>query len=298
MNKFRKIMVTVVAMALLVMGGTAVFAQQADNDSSTPILQTNDGSQSDLAAPFNGNNGRPGHPQGHPGGRDGGFVDRAVVNAAIADVLGISVEELQAAQDERIQLPDLAESLGVDMELVQAAIEAVHAEAIAQAVADGTITQEQADAIAERAALQSIIRDIFDRDAMAAVTADALGMTVEELQAAHDEGIRLPELAAEAGIEMSVIGDAIEAAKAEALQTAVADGLITQEQADAITSRDNNRPRQGQNGDCGLGGQQGGPANGGHGHGGGRPNGQPNGQFNGQQQPQGTFNAAPVGTDA
>jgi hypothetical protein len=288
MNKFRKIMVTVVAMALLVMGGTAVFAQQADNGSSTPIQQTDDGTQGDLA-PFNQGNGQRGGPQGHGnGGENGRLLDHDVASAAIADALGITVEELQAAQDEGTTLPDLAESLGVDMEVVQAAIQAVRAEAIAQAVADGTITQEQADAMAERAALQTVIRDIFDRDAMDAVKADVLGMTVEELQAAQDEGIRLPQLAEEAGIEMSVLTDAMQQAKADALQTAVDDGLITQEQADTIASHagpGNHGSRQG-----GQGGH------GGHGGQGGRPNG--GGQLNGGQQSQGTFNAAPVGTDA
>jgi len=295
-------MVTVVAMALLVMGGTAVFAQQADNGNNAPIQQTDDGTQGNFA-PFNQGNGHQGGPRGHGnGGENGRLLDREATGEAIANALGITVEELQAAQEEGTTLPELAESLGVDMEVVQAAIEAARAEAIAQAVADGTITQEQADAMAERDALQAVMRDIFDHDAMAAATADLLGMTVEELQAAQDEGIRLPQLAEEAGIEMSVLADAMQQAKADALQTAVDDGLITQEQADAIASHDNNHPPRGLNGDCDHGGQggpaNGGPANGGHGHGGGRPNGQSNGQFNGQQQPQGDFNVAPVGTDA
>lgn len=283
MNKFRKIMVTVVAMALLVMGGTAVFAQQADEGSSSLILQTDDGAQDGLA-PLEDGNGRQGRPQGHHGngGQNGRFFDRAAASEAIANALGITVEELEAALDEGTKLPDLAESLGVDMEVVQAAIEAVRAEAIAQAVADGTITQEQADAMAERAELRTVIRDIFDRDAMTAVAADVLGMSVEELEAAKADGVRFPELAEEAGIEMSVLADAMEQAKADALETAVADGLITQEQADEIGSREGkgNRGHRGGNGDCAPGG---------------RPNG---GQQNGGQQPQGNFNAAPVGTDA
>ena len=280
MNKFRKMTVTVVAMALLVMGGTAVFAQQVDEGSSTPILQTDDGSQDDLA-PLNEDTGQQNRSQGHRnGGKNGRFLDREAASATIADALGITVEELQAAHEEGTTLPDLAESLGVEMEVVEAAIEAARAEAIAQAVADGTITQEEADAMAERAELQNVIRDIFDRDAMTAVAADVLGLTVEELEAAKEDGVRFPELAEEAGIEITVLTDAMEQAKADALQSAVDSGLITQEQADEIGSR--------------VGGGNHGPRQGGHGgsHSGGRPSG------DGQSAPQGTFNVAPTGSDA
>jgi len=274
MNKFRKIMITIVAMALLVMGGTAVFAQQEDNGSTISVQQTEDGQQQDDFAPPEDGNLQGNRPQGRPDGKGNNrFLDREATSEVIANALGITTEELEAAHEAGTKLPELAESLGVEMEVVEAAIEAARAEAIAQAVADGTITQEEADEIAERAFLKNVIRDIFDRDAMTAVAADVLGLTVEELEAAKEEGVRFPELAEEAGIEMSVLTDAMEQAKADALQDAVDSGLITQEQADEIASHEGNR-RHGKNGNCGSGG---GP--------------------NGGQQPQGDFNAAPVDTD-
>ena len=272
MNKFRKIMVTVVAMALLVMGGTAVFAQQEDNGSVISVQQTDDGQQGDFAPPDTGNQ-QQGRPNGQGNGR---FLDREAARAVIADALGITVEELETAHEDGIKLPELAESLGVEMEVVEAAIEAARAEAIAQAVADGTITQEEADEIVERAELRNVIRDIFDYDAKEAVVAGVLGITVEELEAAEEAGIHLPELVEESGVEMSDIHDAIELAKAEALQDAVDSGLITQEQADEIASHEGNgRGKRG--GGC-QGGRPGGP--------------------NGEAQPQDTFNVAPAGSDA
>ena len=235
MNKFRKGIIVLVAMALLAMGGTAVFAQRSDGNNAAPPMQ---------------GDFQQGHPQQ---GQNGRFVDPAAVTAATADILGISVEELESAHDEAVTL--------------------VRTEAIAQAVADGRITQEEADQILERMELRSIAHDLFSRDMMVAVVADTLGMSVEELEAAHEDGVRLPELAAEAGIEMSDLGAAIEQAKTDTLQAAVDSGLITQEQADAIASH--NRPPHGH-----------------HPNGQGRPNGQ-HGNFPPNGAPQGDFNAAP-----
>ena len=67
------------------------------------------------------------------------------MHAAIAEALGISVEELEAALAAGETPATLALALGVDYAEVQAAMDAVYAAAVAQAVADGLITQEQAD---------------------------------------------------------------------------------------------------------------------------------------------------------
>jgi uncharacterized protein (DUF433 family) len=180
-----------------------------------------------------------GRPHGfHP---DVGFVNPDDVRAATADALGITVEELEAARDEGTRIEDLAEELGVDIADVEAAVKAVHEAAIQQAVEDGLITQEQADAM-----LNNIDRfgvgklrlgeGIIDCDAIKEAAADALGITVEELEAAHEEGTRLPDLAEELGVDLADVEAAVQAAREAAVQQAVQDGLITQEQADQILS--------------------------------------------------------------
>jgi len=73
------------------------------------------------------------------------LVDESVMHAAIADALGISVDELEAALAAGETPATLALELGVDFAEVRAAMDAVHDAAIQQAVADGLITQEQAD---------------------------------------------------------------------------------------------------------------------------------------------------------
>jgi hypothetical protein len=66
------------------------------------------------------------------------------MHAAIAEALGISVAEFEAAHAEGKSVSALAEELGLDIADVRAAMQAVHAEAVAQAVAEGLISEEQA----------------------------------------------------------------------------------------------------------------------------------------------------------
>jgi hypothetical protein len=91
----------------------------------------------------------PGGPGGPGGGRG---LGQAELEAA-AKVLGMTADELSTALQSGKTLQDLADEAGVDIEDVHAAIQAVHAtelrERIAQAVEDGTITQENADWLLE-----------------------------------------------------------------------------------------------------------------------------------------------------
>lgn len=138
--------------------------------------------------------------------------------AALADALNISVDELDAAR------------------------EAAWASLLDQAVADGRLTQSQADAMqngdfALPAYLRDLRQDYLPRETVEAVTAEALGMTVDELTAAREAGQRLPEIAAAQGVELSAVREAVQSALAEALAQAVANGRLTQTQADRLLNR-------------------------------------------------------------
>ena len=170
-------------------------------------------------APMMGGHGRDGF--------DKGGVDH---EALLADELGISVEELQAAQEQ-------ARQAGID-----------------QAVADGNLTAEEADLMMARQALREYIEP-------KAILAQVLGMTADELEAAHAEGLDIRDLLEEQGLDREAIQEAMQSAHDEAIAQAVTDGVITQEQADAL-----------QNGE-GFGGHGGFPGHGdrdGHGGRGGR----------------------------
>jgi hypothetical protein len=124
----------------------------------------------------------------------------------------------------------LAEALGITVDELQAAREEANQAALAQAVEEGLITQEQADALVARRELQAYL----NRDAL---LAEALGMTVDELQAAYDAGKTMTDLMAERDLDAATVRTRIEAAREAALAQAVEDGVITQEQADKIGSR-------------------------------------------------------------
>jgi polyhydroxyalkanoate synthesis regulator phasin len=161
------------------------------------------------------------------------FADlRQEFHEAVAGVLGISVDEYDAALDQaRDQVLD-------------------------KAVEEGNLTQDQAERIRERAAegfgpgmvgggfgRGMMGRGMMDRgwgmmgdseDSLIAIAADKLGMTVDELTTQLKDGKTVADLAKEKGVDLQTIVDAFMAARQETLNQAVTDGKITQEQADQM----------------------------------------------------------------
>jgi hypothetical protein len=112
---------------------------------------------------------------------------------------------------------------------------------------------------------------------LVAAVADALDTTVEQVVAELADGISVAQLALNHNVQPQAIVDAFLAGRAEALQEAVADGRITQEQADAMLehmaesiAERINEPWTGgggcANGTMGQGGRQGGGMRGGAGN--------------------------------
>ncbi len=93
-------------------------------------------------------------------------------------------------------------------------------------------------------------------DLMVAAMAEAFGVTPEEIQAAHDGGNTMWDLAQEKGLTQEQFVEKMLQARTQALEQAVAAELITQEQADWMLTR---MSRMGSNGAGGcMGGAQGG----------------------------------------
>jgi len=171
------------------------------------------------------------------------LIDREKIKVAIAEALGISVEELQAARSEGKTLSDLAEEQGVDLDVIRNKKKKALEEAVQQAVEGGLVTQEQAEDLLSHEGHQGPHgrrsdnphheRGIHgDHSSMA----ERLGITIDELQAARAEGKTLADLAEELGIDLEEIRAGMRGVDAEALQQAVEEGRITQEQADKILS--------------------------------------------------------------
>ena len=205
------------------------------------------------------------------GRRPGGFRPAGPGgDQALADELGISVEELQSAhqvvqvaalegavadgkltqeQADQIVASDfsgprgrftprggeadtlLAEVLGISVDDLQAARQRVQVAAIDQALADGKITAEQVAMMEAHQALQNYMQ----KDEM---IAKALGITVDELDAAKGDSQRIPDLMEELGIEQEDFEANMQTLREEMLEQAVQDGVITQEQADQMLEND------------------------------------------------------------
>lgn len=125
--------------------------------------------------------------------------------------------------------------------------------ALDELVADGTITQEQADAVAARTkekrdelgvgpggprgehrgpgAMFGGIGEAVDS------VASQLGITADELKEALRDGTSLNDLAAEHGVDPAAISQAIVDAADARIDAALADGKITQEQADSAKGK-------------------------------------------------------------
>jgi formaldehyde-activating enzyme involved in methanogenesis len=210
-----------------------------------------------------------GWPGGFPGRFLGGQIDYSQL---LADALGITVDDLNTAYEEarvaaigqavdeglitqeqadrmivwggrfkffsmgRRQVDGatdidetqlLADALNMTVEELQTARQQANGAAIAQAVEEGIITQEQADQMQARRDLQTYL----DRQTL---LAEALGMSVEELQAAYENGQTLSDLLQERNLDAVTVRDRLQAAYQDALAQAVQDGVITQEQADEL----------------------------------------------------------------
>lgn len=119
-------------------------------------------------------------------------------------------------------------------------------DALAPLVADGTITQAQADAVTD--ALQAArpagrghgpmgeLGGGMGRGVLGAgldAAAEALGLTTDELRTQLQDGTSLGAIADAAGVDRQAVVDAIVGGVEERVAAAVADGKVTQEEADA-----------------------------------------------------------------
>ena len=108
--------------------------------------------QDDTPEPPLKGDGREPWGWGHERGGRMGFlaIDRDELHAKLADALGLTVEEFEAAIESGETLSSLAEQANMTLEELQTLMQDFRAEALTQAVAEGTITQEQADQMLER----------------------------------------------------------------------------------------------------------------------------------------------------
>jgi len=134
----------------------------------------------------------------------------------------------------------IAEALGISVEKYEETVTAAQKQVLDEAVAAGKITQDQADRMQNRldkadgfGGMGRMGRGLGGESVLLTVAAQTLGMTEAELMTLLRDGKTIAELAEETGVDTQAITDAYLVQWKAKLDTQVADGTITQDQADA-----------------------------------------------------------------
>lgn len=125
---------------------------------------------------------------------------------------------------------ELAAALGISVEDLRAAQDVAMANMIEKAVAEGDLAPREAERMQTARKLRGYV------DPMA-LMAQVLNMTTDDVKAALDAGKSPWDLAAEQNLDMGTAWQKFMAAGKATLDQAVADGVITREQADELFDR-------------------------------------------------------------
>jgi prolyl-tRNA editing enzyme YbaK/EbsC (Cys-tRNA(Pro) deacylase) len=217
------------------------FAEIAEGE-DVPLDDVTDAVMADIEARLEkffveGFPARPGRPRLHQA--------RGLALDVIAETLGMEEEVVaEALRDGETTVADLAEEAGVPLDDVLDALLAEAEEHLAEAVADGKLTQDEADE--KLADLEEHLDQLLTeplpapRDRMQQkarilaldVVAETLGMEEEAVAEALRGGESVADLAEEAGVPLDDVVDALLAEAEERLAEAVEDGRLTQDEAD------------------------------------------------------------------
>jgi hypothetical protein len=166
----------------------------------------------------------------------------------LAGKLGLTVEELNTKMDAGTTVAQLASEKGMTVEEFRVMMQEAREEAIALGVKNGTITQEQADRLNSRGDRlrengMGFGRGLFGEglfhDEMLTVLAGKLGLTVNDLNAKLEASETIADLASDKRLTVVEFRQMMLDARAEALDLAVKNGTLTQEQVDWMKSRGN-----------------------------------------------------------
>ncbi len=178
------------------------------------------------------------------------ILNRDALLEDTASALGIPAADLETARKEGT-LRDLLTSHEVDNQALQNALQSTMDQLLADAVAAGTITQDEADVFATwqldrwrfarqysrhrhmDSDLRQRLPDVLDRDALLDTAAATLDIAVSDLRDAQANGT-LQDLLAEHEVEYHTLKEAVQSIIDQILADAVAAGTITQDEADSI----------------------------------------------------------------
>lgn len=169
--------------------------------------------------------------------------------ALVVAILGVAaVGGVAFAQDDDDGYPfdfrgkikeTIAEILGISVEEYDAAVEEARGQVVDEALAEGWLTEDQAERMQERfdngvGARGMRGMGFMGRGATSLidVAAEKMGMSVQDLRAELQDGKSIADVAGEKGVDTQDIIDTYLAELETSLADAVAEGKITQKQAD------------------------------------------------------------------
>jgi uncharacterized protein YidB (DUF937 family) len=189
------------------------------------------------------------------GGMMGGYGSmHDYVEQALADKLGITEEDVEDALASGKTMYQIALDNGVKEADVASFLTEVHTAAFDKAVADGVITREQADFMLERMAGgfgygRGMGGGQFGRDMMnnggygpmhdyvEEALAGKLSITEKDIEDALASGKTMYQIALDNGVKEADVATLLTEVHTAAFDKAVADGVITREQADFMLQR-------------------------------------------------------------
>lgn len=166
---------------------------------------------------------------------DGALADAPDWNQITADALGMDLDALFEAFDTGASVTQLATQKGVDVQSLKDALELAERTYWNDKVASGTFTQAEADewltTLAEDVA-QYVNAGWVEQPDWVAMTANILGLGEDEMWQVLEENKSLVQVAADRNVAIEVVAEALTTAERDFINQLLADGSMTQVEAD------------------------------------------------------------------
>ena len=176
-------------------------------------------------------------------------IPQGMMLEILADVLGMTPQDLRAALHEGQRVPDLVAAAGLDPTIIAARIKAEAISQIQAAVDEGKLPSDRAEVLIDRLeASDRIERWLAGEQPPATLEqklrragwealADSLGMSVEDLQQSLREGQTVADLMDAAGVDPDTVSEKVKTALIECVEQAAQDGEVSAEQGEKLIAR-------------------------------------------------------------
>jgi hypothetical protein len=177
---------------------------------------------------------------------------RKLLVETLAEALDMTPEELREALVEGQTVPELLEAQGLSPEVVAAQVKAAAIERIVEAVDEGKLAEERADAAIERLEASDVVERWLagegtpflklrwggvPMEAMGEALAQALAMEPEELREILEAGQTVPEVIESSDLDPEVVAADIKVALIGQIDDAVEKDKLTEERAEQMIKR-------------------------------------------------------------